>query len=62
LYLFRAQRPGDVTTMPDLLNRCQKRDLAAALEMTLDLAMQSRIQAGMRIPRRILGSGWLANK
>lgn len=37
---FRSQRPGDVTAMPDLLNRCQKRDLAAALELALDLTMQ----------------------
>ena len=38
--LFRSQRPGDVTAMPDLLNCCQKRDLATALELALDLTMQ----------------------
>ena len=38
--LFCAQGPGDVPAMTDLLNRCQKRDLAVALELTLDLAME----------------------
>ena len=29
---FRAQGPGDVPAMTDLLNRCQKKELAIALE------------------------------
>ncbi len=31
--LFGAQGPGDVAAMAELLIRCQKRDLAAALEL-----------------------------
>jgi len=38
--LFRSQRPGDVSTMADLVIGCQERDLAFSFELTLDLAMQ----------------------
>jgi len=41
--LFRSQRPGDVTTMTDLLILCEKRDLAFPLELTLDLTMQGSL-------------------
>jgi hypothetical protein len=38
--LFGAQRPGDVTAVADLVIRCHKRDLALALELAADLAVQ----------------------
>ena len=38
--LFGSQRPGDVSTMADLVIRCQERDLAFSFELTQDLAMQ----------------------
>jgi len=39
--LFCSQHPGDVSALADLVIRCQERDWAAALELPLDLAMQS---------------------
>ena len=38
--LFGSQRPGDVSTMADLVIRCQERDLAFSFELTQDLALQ----------------------
>jgi hypothetical protein len=38
--LFSAQRPGDVAAVADLMIRCGKRDLALALELAADLAVQ----------------------
>ena len=38
--LLGAQRPGDVSAVPNLVIPCKKRDLAFALELALDLAMQ----------------------
>ena len=41
--LFRSQRPGDDTTIDDLLIHCEKRDLAFPLELPCDLAMQGSL-------------------
>jgi hypothetical protein len=41
--LFRSQRPGDVTTMTDLVILDGKRDLVYPRELTLDLAMQGSL-------------------
>lgn len=41
--LFRSRRPGDVTTMTDLLIHCEKKDLAFPHEWPCDLAMQAPV-------------------
>lgn len=38
--LFRTQHPGDVAAVADLVNRCHKKDLALALKLAADLAVQ----------------------
>lgn len=37
---FGPQLPGDIATVTDLMIRCDKRDLALALELAADLAVQ----------------------
>ena len=43
--LFGAQRPGDVAVVANLVIRCHKRDLALALELRSELAVQSLLIA-----------------
>jgi hypothetical protein len=46
--LYCSQRPGDVSTMAELVIRFQKMDLACSLELPCDLAMQGPLVGFVR--------------